>query len=95
MKKATEYFDITYSNYEKDIASQLDLEYAKDAYIRSIKDYTNSEFNYNIALIKFEMAMHEHLIDYHDDAEHAAEYHEGQEGDALSKLIKCGKKHKH
>lgn len=95
MKKASEYFDVTYSNYEKDIASQLDLEYAKDAYIRSIKDYTNAEYNYNIALIKFEMAMHEHLIDYHDDAEHAAEYHEGQEGDALSKFIKCGKKHKH
>ena len=40
------------------------------------------------------MAMHEHLIDYHDDAEHVADFHEGDENNTLSKLIRCNKKHK-
>ena len=93
MQKASQYFDITYSNYNKNITSQLDLEYAKEVYINSINEYTKAEYKYNIALINLEMAMHYHLIDYHDDAEHAAEYHEGDENESLSKFIQCGKKH--
>ena len=94
MKKAAEYFDLTYENYLKDIMYQLDLEDARWLYVESLIDYINSQFVYNIALIQLEMSMHEHLIDYHDDAEHVADYHEGDENNALSKLIRCGKKHK-
>jgi len=94
MDKAAEYFDLTYNNYLEGIMYQLDLEDARWLYIDALLDYVNSQFNYNLALIKLEMSMHEHLIDYHDDAQHVADYHEGDENNALSKLIRCGKKHK-
>lgn len=94
MKQAAEYFDITHKNYLANSMSQLDLETARAIYIKSLNDYINSQYRYNIELIKLEMSMHEHLIDYHDDAQHAADYHAGDEGNTLSKLIKCGKKHK-
>lgn len=94
MQTAVEYFDTTYQNYKNNLMNQLEMENAKDLYIQSLYDYINSQFEYNISLIRLEMSMHEHLIDYHDDAEHAVNFHEGDESNTLSKLIKCGKKHK-
>jgi len=94
MDKAAEYFDITYKNYLLNKMVQLDLEDARMLYIKSVNDYISSQFEYNLALIQLEKSMHEHLIDYHDDAEHAADFHEGNENEALSKLIRCNKKHK-
>lgn len=94
MNESAEYFDITYYNYKNNLMNQLELEDARNVYIRSLYDYTKAQFDYNMALIKLEMAMHEHIIDYHDDAEHAADFHEGDENSTLSKLIRCNKKHK-
>ncbi len=94
MDKSSENFDKTFDNYKSDKMNQLELENAREVYIQSVKDYIDSMHDYNISLINLEMAMHEHLIDYHDDAEHAADYHEGDENSALSRLIRCNKKHK-
>lgn len=94
MNVAAENFELTYNNYKSDKMNQLELENSVQEYLHSLIDYINTQFDYNISLIKLEMAMHEHLIDYHDDAEHAADFHEGNENDALSKLIRCNKKHK-
>lgn len=94
MDIATENFELTYNNYKSNKMNQLELENSVQEYFHSLIDYINSQFDYNISLIKLEMAMHEHLIDYHDDAEHAAEFHEGDENNTLSKLIRCNKKHK-
>ena len=94
MIMSVENFDLTYKDYISGKKNQLELENARKKYFRSLMDYAESQFDYNMSLIKLEMAMHEHLIDYHDDAEHAADFHEGDENDTLSKLIKCNKKHK-
>ena len=94
MNISVENFDLTYNNYISDKMNQLELEHSTQEYFNSLIDYINSQFSYNISLIKLEMAMHEHLIDYHDDAEHVADFHQGDENRALSKLIRCNKKHK-
>ena len=94
MGMAAKYFEQCVLNYEEGKIDQLELEDAKTEYIMSLVDYVNSQYEYNIALIKLEMSMHEHLVDYHDDAEHAANYHAGDENNTLGKLIRCGKKHK-
>ncbi|MBR2525276.1 TolC family protein [bacterium] len=94
MSIAAKNFELTYNNYKSNQMNQLELENSVQEYFNSLIDYINSQFDYNISLIRLEMAMHEHLIDYHDDAEHAADFHEGNENDALSKLIRCNKKHK-
>ena len=94
MGMAAKYFEQCVLNYEEGKIDQLELEDAKARYIESMTDYVNSQYGYNIALIKLEMSMHEHLLDYHDDAEHVMNYHSGDENNALGKLIRCGKKHK-
>ena len=94
MSLAAKYFEKIMYYYELGKTDHFELVYSKDVYIDAIKAYINSQYAYNIALINLEMSMHEHLADYHDNAEHAVKYHVGDEGNAMGKLIRCKKKHK-
>ncbi len=94
LKHATEYFELTNKNYFIDKQLEIEFEDARNTYYNSLTDYTKRQYDYNIALIDLEKTMHEHLIDYHEDSEHAIHYHAGEENKALSKLINCNKKHK-
>jgi len=94
MNAAAKNFDKIFEQYKSGKANYIDVFNAKNLYIESLENYINSQVEYNAALINLEMAMHEHLIDYHDDAEHAVNFHAGDENSTLSKLIKCNKKHK-
>lgn len=91
---AAENFKLNYENFLAGKASETTLETSRKSYYNALIDNINAQYDYNIALIKLEKAMHEHLIDYHDDAEHAVKYHHGDENNALKKLIFCKKKHK-
>ena len=91
---AQKYFEQGIVYYDENKIDYFEFEYTKECYINSLNAYINSQYEYNIALINLEMSMHEHLLDYHDDAEHAVNYHEGDENSTLGKLIRCGKKHK-
>ena len=93
LKYASENLKITTDNYYNDKMKQIDLETAREIYFKSLDDYIESEYKYNLALINLEKAMHEHMIDFHDDAEHAVECHSKEVGRALSKMIYCNKKH--
>ena len=94
MDIAAKNLDMIFDNYKNNKNSYIDLLNAQDLYIGSLKNYVNANYDYNFDLIQLEMAMHEHLIDYHDDAEHAVNFHEGDESSTLGKLIRCNKKHK-
>lgn len=94
LKYASENLKLTADNYYNDKMKQIDFETARELYFQSLDDYINSEYKYNISLIELEKAMHEHMIDFHDDAEHAVECHSKEVGRALSKMIYCNKKHK-
>ena len=94
MDKAAENFNETYKNYKSNTMNEVDMQYAMTLYHEALLNHINAQYEYNTALIRLEMAMHEHIIDYHDDAEHAVEYHEGDENNTLWKLIRCNKKHK-
>ena len=94
MEKASLNFDETYNGYKSNSMNEYDMQNAIRMYHESLLNHINAQYEYNTALIRLEMAMHEHLIDYHDDAEHAVEYHEGDENNTLWKLIRCNKKHK-
>ncbi len=93
LKYASENLKLTADGYYSDKLKQIDLEIARELYFKSLDDYLNSEYKYNVALIELEKAMHEHMIDFHDDAEHAIECHSKDVGRALSKMIYCNKKH--
>ncbi len=94
MNIAAENFKLNYNDYLAGNASETTMEATRKAYYNSLIENINAQYDYNVALIKLEKSMHEHLIDYHDDAEHAIKYHHGDENNALRKLIFCKKKHK-
>lgn len=93
LKSASENLKLTADNYYNDKMKQIDLETARTLYFNSLEEYIDTEYQYNLALINLEKAMHEHMIDFHDDAEHAIECHSKEVGRALSKMIYCNKKH--
>ncbi len=94
MNIASENFKLNYNDYLAGNASETTMEVTRKSYYNSLIENINAQYEYNIALIKLEKSMHEHLIDYHDDAEHAIKYHHGDENNVLRKLIFCKKKHK-
>ena len=79
---------------ENNKSSQIELETARNLYFDSLKEYVVAEYDYNSALIALERTMHKHIIDYHDDAEHAINHHSQNVGGALGRMIYCNKKHK-
>lgn len=94
LKFASNNLKLTSENYYNNKASQLELETARNLYFNSLNEYVIAEYDYNSALIALERAMHKHIIDYHDYAEHAINHHDKNVGGALSKMIYCNKKHK-
>lgn len=94
LKYATNNLNLTNENYFNNKATQIELETARKLYFSSLTEYVVAEYDYNSALIALERTMHKHIIDYHDDAEHAINHHNQNVGGALGKMIYCNKKHK-
>ena len=84
---------------EKDyIAGILDynaLQTARENYILALQHYVKSVYDYNIALIQVEMAMHYHLVDIHHKSEHAMHYHSSELIEHLNKALECDEKDVH
>src|SRR5574344_105609 len=95
LKKAEKNFNLVKIGYNSGKNNQLELQNARNLYYLALSDIVNSQYEYNIALIELEMSMHYHMIDYHDDAEHAVEYHQDNVSKNLSELVNCKKNHKH
>lgn len=94
LKSASNNLKLITDEYFDNRASQIELETARNLYFNSLTEYVVAEYDYNSALIALERAMHKHIIDYHDDAEHAINHHNQNVGGALGKMIYCNKKHK-
>ena len=94
LKNASSNLKLTRDNYFNNKSSQIELETARNLYFDSLKEYVVAEYDYNSALIALERTMHKHIIDYHDDAEHAINHHSQNVGGALGRMIYCNKKHK-
>lgn len=78
--------------YKSDELDYIALQDARKAYIRALDTYIESIYNYNIALIQVEMAMHYHLIDIHHKSEHAMHYHSEELIEHLNKVLDCDEK---
>jgi hypothetical protein len=63
--------------------------------LTALRSYIESIYNYNIALIQVEMAMHYHLIDIHHKSEHAMHYHAEELIEHLNKALECNEKEVH
>lgn len=79
----------------KYISRELDytsLQDARNDYITSVTQYVESLYNYNIALIQVEHAMHYHLVDIHHRSEHAMAFHSDDLIKHLNEVLGCDEK---
>ena len=58
----------------------------------AVNEYIDSLYNYNMALIQVEMAMHYHIVDIHHKSEHAMQYHFAELIEHLNKVLGCDEK---
>lgn len=81
--------EIVEKKYRSDILNYVALQDARKDYIRALDSYIASVYNYNIALIQVEMAMHYHLVDIHHKSDHAIHYHDADLVEHLVKSLEC------
>ena len=65
------------------------LQDARKDYINSLETYVSNIYDYNIALIKLEMAMHYHLVDIHHKSKHAVHYHSTELIEHINEVLDC------
>lgn len=74
------------------VANKLDyvaLQNARKEYIEETVKYVSSIYDYNLALIQVEMAMHYHIFDIHHKSEHAVHYHSDDLIQHLVEALNC------
>ena len=84
--------EIVEKKYRSDVLNYVALQDARKDYIRALDSYIQSVYNYNIALIQVEMALHYHLVDIHHKSEHAIHYHDADLVEHLIKALECDQK---
>jgi outer membrane protein TolC len=92
VEQALKNLKIVEDRYKSDKLNYVAIQDARKDYIRALDSYIASIYNYNIALIQVEMAMHYHLVDIHHKSEHAMHYHSEELIEHLNKALKCNEK---
>ncbi len=92
VEQALESLKIVEQGYKDHTLNYISLQDARKDYIDALDQYIESVYNYNIALIQVEMAMHYHLIDIHHKSEHAVHYHFEELLEHLNKVLDCDEK---
>jgi len=78
--------------YNTGVLNYVALQQARKDYISAQTRYINALYEYNIALIQVEMAMHCHIVDIHHRSEHALQYHSAELLEHLNKVLNCDEK---
>ncbi len=91
-EQALKNLSLVEDQYIKDKLNYVALQNARKEYIIALTEYINSLYNYNIALIQVEMALHYHLVDIHHKSEHAMQYHSDELIQHLNKVLGCDEK---
>ena len=82
------------------IAGQNEVDYTsyRDAitdYTDALSRYVNAVYDYNLALIQVEKAMHYHIVDIHHKSEHAVHYHSDDLIKHLTEALDCDENDAH
>lgn len=91
-KQALANYKLVESKYKSGELNYIALQDARKDYIQAVENYVNSLYDYNIALIQVEMAMHYHLVDIHHKTEHAMCYHSEELINHLNEVLGCDEK---
>ena len=87
--QSLENFDVVEKKYVAGEVNYLAMLNARRDYTSALTAYVNSLYDYNIALIQVEMAMHYHIVDIHHKSEHAMHYHSAELIEHLNKVLGC------
>ena len=91
-QQALQNLKIVEEKYQTNELNYVALQDARKDYIKALNEYINSLYDYNIALIEVEMAMHYHIVDIHHKSEHAMHYHSQELIEHLNKVLGCDEK---
>ena len=91
-KQALEFYPMAENLYKIGKLDYTALQDARKDYIDAISQYIESLYDYNMALIQVEMAMHYHLVDIHHKTEHAMCYHSEELINHLNEVLGCDEK---
>ena len=83
---------IVEGQYSQKKLNYIALQESRKNYINALNNYVESIYDYNMALIQVEMAMHYHMIDIHHKSEHAMQYHSSELVEHLNKVLECDEK---
>lgn len=84
-----ENLNVVQAQYIKDKLNYVALQEARKDYIKALRNYVESLYEYNMALIQVEMAMHFHIVDIHHKSEHAMHYHSQELVEHLNRALGC------
>ena len=88
-KQSLETLKLVEGKYKSNELNYVALQDARKDYIHSVQEYVESLYNYNMALIQVEMAMHYHIVDIHHKTEHAMCYHSEEIINHLNEVLGC------
>lgn len=88
-KQAKENLELVEKAYKNGRLNYVALQDARKDYINASTNYVDTMYNYNLALIGIEMAMHYHIADIHHKAEHAMSYHSESLINHLNEALGC------
>ena len=82
-------YKIAVDKYKQGVVDYIALQDAKLDYINANKAYVENLYEYNMALIQLEMAMHCHIVDIHHKSGHAIHHHSEELISDLIKALEC------
>ena len=83
------------AKYKSGELNYIALQDARKDYIMAVTGYVDKIYDYNIALIQIEMAMHYHIVDIHHKTEHAMCYHSEALINHLNEVLGCNEDEEH
>lgn len=82
-------YTIAVDKYKQGLVDYVAVQDAKLDYINSNIAYVEKLYEYNMALIQLEMAMHCHIVDIHNKSGHAVHHHSEELISDLIKALEC------
>ena len=94
LREAQENFEIVNSAYDSGDTDYIAYQRAREDFNNTKKQYAGMIYEYNISLANLEIAMHTHVDNLHEKAEHAMQYHYKDLIKGLDASLQCHD-HKH
>ena len=87
--QALENMQLVKTGYKTEELDYVALQNARKDYINAKERYITSLYDYNMAIIQTEMAMHYHIVDIHHKTEHALHSHADELLEHLNEALNC------